>query len=474
MWHNTSDRELQARDDVLRAVLATPSTSQGQIVGEGLRLPQGAGWPEVFDEGSLGLTVCRVTRSLDDILAILRLIDLGVPIVLVDRRNESQAARAIATLDGTHEFGAGEIRRLRPPRSEPVHRDRRLVLPTSGSSGDPKYVSMSADSLIANAGAVAEALGLTDDDIGVTTLSPAYSYGLSNVLAHMAVGATMLCVEESITSERLWKAAGRAGVTSLAFAASSATVVLAALRRSLIPPTLRRIMFAGGGVKAGLIPVLYREAARLGVSVHLMYGQTEAGPRIAISGPNLDPADWGTVGTGIGGVRTRVVDSAGAEQAAGREGRIQVAGRYLMAGYVRAAGELASPRTGIDWLDTGDRGRRDVGGRLWITGRADDQRKVSGYRIDLGSVRGEAEDVFGCPSMVIAGKQTLTVCLETTEHFSHHHELVVLLARRVSLPVELIHVFPAGEFPRGPSGKVDRRRLEEIAGVEVHGNWDGD
>ncbi|MEV5886674.1 AMP-binding protein [Streptomyces sp. NPDC052020] len=451
-----------------------PSTDHAWALADLLRVPREEEWHRVLDDGARALVVCRAGRSLDEVAAVLRLLDAAVPMVLVDSLNGRQSEHAIETLGATHVWERGTLHRRQGRRAASVHRDRMVTLPTAGSTGHPKYVSLSAESIMGNAASVAANLGLRDDDVGVTTLSSAYSYGLSNVLAHALAGATMVCLDDSIASERFWETARDEGVTSLAFAASSAPLVVTALRRSMMPRTLRRVMFAGGGVDRRLVPELYRETARVGASLHLMYGQTEAGPRIAISSSDTEQKNWGTVGGGIHGVRIRVVNSDGVEQQAGREGRIQVASPYIMAGYSQSSGDLASPRDLIDWLDTGDRGRQDVAGRLWISGRADEIRKVSGYRIDLGDVRQEAESVFRCSAAALTSPYLVTVCLETADRLSSNEPLVTKLAERLNLPVELIRIVTVQKLPRGSSGKVDQVALAEHTGAVVTGTGEED
>ncbi|MFD0343948.1 AMP-binding protein [Streptomyces sp. NPDC127117] len=456
--------EIRSRGALHRAAVVAPSSDPVAALADLLQLPREGEWRRALEDGSRALVVCRAGRSLDEVTAVLWLLDAGVPIVLVDRPNGRQSEHAIETLDATHVFEGGTLRRRRERRAESVHRDRMVSLPTSGSSGHPKYVSLSAESVMGNAASVATTLGLGDDDIGVTTLSPAYSYGLSNVLAHVIAGGTMLCVDDSIASERFWQRIRDEATTSLAFAASSASLVLTALRRSMMPRTLRRVMFAGGGVDRRLVPDLYRETSRVGVSLHLMYGQTEAGPRITISAPDTERTDWGTAGASIHGVRTRVVNSSGGEQRAGREGGIQVASPYIMAGYSRSADDLTCPRERIHWLDTGDRGRQDVTGRLWVSGRAGDERKVSGYRIDLANLRDEAESIFRYTTTALASPNLVTVCLKTADRIPPDHPQLANLAQRVNLPIELIRIVTIEEFPRNSSGKVDRVGLAERAG----------
>lgn len=443
-----------------RATVAE-SLSDASPIQSSLGNARAGEWDELLRQRSHVLVVCSVSRSAPDVLNMLWLLDAGIAIVLVDHCDRQRAEDAITRLGATHWYQNGVLRSLGTRRSVPAHVERRIVLPTSGSSGIPRYVSLSAMAVLQNAAAVGRSIGLADDDIGVTTLGPAYSFGLSNVLAHVLVGASVISCEVSVTSGDFWAAMRDVGATSLAFAASSAPVVLAALRRSLMPPTLRRVMFAGGAVSSHLLPDLYEHAARAGVSVHLMYGQTEAGPRIAISDPSVESTAWGTVGRAIDGVSTRIVDGYGHVLPDGTEGRIQVRSRYVMSGYIHSADDLATPCETISWLDTGDCGRRDNAGRLWISGRVDDVRKVSGFRVNIGDIRVVAERTFNLPAAVVTKPDSVVVCIETEVAVCGDDPRVASIAAYAGVPSRLLRVVITKKLPRGANGKIDRALLAE-------------
>ena len=69
-----------------------------------------------------------------------------------------------------------------------LHPDLSLLLSTSGSTGSPKLVRLSADAVRANALDIAAALGLAASDRAVSTLPLHYCYGLSVLHSHLAVG----------------------------------------------------------------------------------------------------------------------------------------------------------------------------------------------------------------------------------------------------------------------------------------------
>ena len=84
------------------------------------------------------------------------------------------------------------------PGSEPLHPALALVLLTSGSTGQGKAVRLSGKALAANAGAIAQFLELSADDRGLLHLPLHYSYGLSVLNSHLAVGASLYVTKASI------------------------------------------------------------------------------------------------------------------------------------------------------------------------------------------------------------------------------------------------------------------------------------
>lgn len=84
-------------------------------------------------------------------------------------------------------------------RREETHHDLALLLSTSGSTGSPKLVRLCADSIQANAVAIAEYLRLRPSDRAATTLPLSYCYGMSVVNSHLLVGASL-----TLTDLRWW------------------------------------------------------------------------------------------------------------------------------------------------------------------------------------------------------------------------------------------------------------------------------
>ncbi len=103
----------------------------------------------------------------------------------------------------------GRVDVLREESAHELHADLALLLSTSGSTGSPKLVRLSAENLEANAEQIVQALGVRADDCAALTLPLTYCYGLSVLTTHLSVGASVLLSDTSVVDECFWRAAVR-------------------------------------------------------------------------------------------------------------------------------------------------------------------------------------------------------------------------------------------------------------------------
>ena len=86
-----------------------------------------------------------------------------------------------------------------------------LLLSTSGTTGSQKYVRLSRDAIVANAGQIADALAIDEQSIGIANLPSHYSYRLSVLTSHLAAGGRVYFVNDSITSPSSWSKIANVG-----------------------------------------------------------------------------------------------------------------------------------------------------------------------------------------------------------------------------------------------------------------------
>ncbi len=148
----------------------------------------------------------------------------------------------------SHELRAGVVEWIaRDTGSRPIDINPalRLLLSTSGTTGSQKYVRLSHDAIVANAGQIAEALAIDERSTGIAHLPLHYSYGLSIVTSHLAAGGRVCLVNDSITSPSFWSKIGNAGGSHFP-GVPFHYAALARLGASLLPDSVKVFAQAGG------------------------------------------------------------------------------------------------------------------------------------------------------------------------------------------------------------------------------------
>lgn len=292
--------------------------------------------------------------------------------------------------------GAG-YQSLAPQPQHLLHPDLALLLSTSGSTGSPKLVRLSHDNILSNAAAIADALGLTAADRGITSLPLHYCYGLSVLHAHLYAGGGVVLSGVSVLEQRLWETVDRHRVTTLAAVPHTLQLIESTGILHQPHPSLRLITQAGGRLAPESVERTALLGRQQGWELAVMYGQTEATARIAVLNPALTLDHPDAVGHPVRGTQVRVDTTVSGADAATGLGELVVQGPGVMMGYALHPDDLACGQM-LRELRTGDLARVDEHGIIHITGRRSSFVKVMGVRVDLGAVehRLEAEGLIAC------------------------------------------------------------------------------
>ncbi len=342
-----------------------------------------------------------------------------------------------------------------------LHPDLALLVSTSGSTGSPKLVRLSASSVQANAAAIAQYLHLRPGDTAATTLPLSYCYGMSVVNSHLLVGASLALTDLSVVDPCFWELVREEKVTSFAAVPYTFDLLERVGFEHMDLPSLRYITQAGGRLAPDRVRSYAELGRRKGWDLFVMYGQTEATARMAYLPPDLAAEHPHSIGVPVpgGSFRLEPVPELDAHE-------LVYSGPNVMLGYAEKPEDLALGRV-VTELPTGDLARRGSQGLYEIVGRRSRFVKIVGLRVDLGQVErllgdlGLTAAAAGSDDMVIAaveGGQDLGLVAKT-------------LAQDLGVPRTAVRLHAVESLPRLANGKPDYPAVLALdVAAEDHGS----
>ncbi|GAA3536476.1 AMP-binding protein [Amycolatopsis ultiminotia] len=346
------------------------------------------------------------------------------------------------------------------------HPDLAVLLPTSGSTGNPKLVRLSRQAVLANAEAIAEVLHIDSAEVAPTCLPLHYSYGVSVLNSHLVRGATVVIEPSGVLGRGFWQAVTEHGVTSL----SGVPYHYEMLRRLKFDPakypTLRTLTQAGGKLRDELIVEFNDKMLAVGGRMYVMYGQTEAAPRMTTVPAERLADRIGSAGPALPGGAFAIRRDDGAETTHPKiVGEVVYRGPNVMMGYADDEAGLAAGDECGGMLATGDLGYLDQEGYLYITGRLKRIGKVFGNRVSLDdleqAVRSAAVGIDVVAAVSAGDKVVLFAELPEGEAApAICKDAARALSDRLHLHTSGFDVRPIDTVPLLASGKIDYRSLE--------------
>ncbi len=335
------------------------------------------------------------------------------------------------------------------------------LLFTSGTTGSPKAVRLSARAFLASATLSTDRLGNEPDDAWLACM-PLFHVGGLSIVMRSAIAASTLVLHRRFDAKAVAAALRGAEATAISLVPTMLGRVMEHL--SECPPRLRFLLLGGGPVPDGL----RRRALALGLPLSTTYGLSEACSQVATSAPG-DPQPGA-----LPLAETQVVirRDDGTPLPVGQPGEVCVRGPQLMEGYLDAPGANAVVlRKG--WLHTGDIGSLDASGRLFIHDRRKDLIVTGGENVYPAEVEAalcehtSVEDaaVLGVPDPEWGQRVEAQIVL-CQDHALDPAALDQHLRERLA-GYKLPRAYAErASLPRTASGKLHRHRLGPSSATE--------
>jgi len=221
---------------------------------------------------------------------------------------------------------------------------------------------------------------------------------------------------------------------------------------------LKTLTQAGGKLSPELVTAFTTLAEEKGLSFVVMYGQTEAGPRISYLPPAMARGNPASIGIPIPGVALDLLGEDGQPVLDGTEGELVCRSPAIMMGYAEGAADLSLGDVMGGRLATGDLARRNGDGSYAITGRKSRFLKLQGNRVNLDDVEGLAKRL-GYTAACVGRDNWLCVAIEAGADAAALKQAIITA---YTFPPRAVEVKSVAAIPRSESGKVRYKALLDL------------
>lgn len=337
-----------------------------------------------------------------------------------------------------------------------------LLIYTSGTTGKPKGVLHSHKSMLAGGVNTAKAHGLTSGDRALCVLPLFHINGQCvTIFAPMVSGGSVV-LPPRFSARHFWRIAAENDCTWF----SAVPTIISHLLHQPSPVQTPPLLRFGRSASSALPPQTHRQfEERFGLKIIETMGLTETAAQI-LSNP-MPPAagKFGSPGIAVGN-EVAIINEAGGQCPPNTEGEIAIRGDNVMLRYLHDIDATKAAFAEGGWLLSGDLGRMDDDGFVFVTGRRKELIIKGGENIaprEIDDALHLAANVveaaaFARPCQTYGQRVEAAVVLSKPDAHSEE-ELIALCAREVGAFKAPERVYFLAELPKGPSGKVQRLKL---------------
>lgn len=391
----------------------------------------------------------------------------GAPLAFVTSRDPSAVLPRTA-IDLTHLPSATGFHALEQVAAD----DLLVIVYTSGTTARPKGLAHRVGGMFRNARAFATQQGIDESSRFYLTLSMAYMGGFYNLLVLPFLHGASVVIDhvfDARSSLNFWDRASCHQANTLWLAPTVMSILLKMDRGHLGEEFCRKSVRRSFVGFAPLPLKLKAEfEARYGVRMIENYGLSET--LFVTARSNDSGSGTGYVGEHLPGIALRTVGEGDVPLSPGADGEIQILTPDLMAGYLDDKGTLKEV-SAREWFSTGDFGRLDESGALFVTGRKKDIIIRGGVNISPAAIE----------EALLHGKGIVDAAVVSIPHELYGEDIVAVLKLEAGVELESIldsvmeharqelapHQQPAryvaiDDFPRTANGKVQKAQLREL------------
>jgi acyl-CoA synthetase (AMP-forming)/AMP-acid ligase II len=337
------------------------------------------------------------------------------------------------------------------------------IVYTSGTTGQPKGVMLSAANLEAVIRGILKAIPVRQENRIFSPLPFAHTYGLSHLWIMAKTGATLAVAPDITNVATMKRILPERHIDTIAGVPYHFAVLTRRGEKQKLE-SIRLVTIAGDGPSGHLIEKV--KTSWPNARIHIMYGLTEAATRLTMLPSEDLERKKGSIGLPIDGVELKIKDEQGGELGPDRQGELIARGKNITPGYWKDE-ELTRTTIVNGWLHTGDIVKRDEEGYYYHLGRKDFIFKSGGEKIVPEVIERVLREIEGVRDAAVIGREDAAmgnrICAVVAIHgpgLAVGEILSICRSRldRLWVPDEVIFV---EQIPKTPSGKTRYETLKK-------------
>lgn len=355
--------------------------------------------------------------------------------------------------------------------------DIALVLHTSGTTSRPKLVPLSHRNVCASGRNVAASLGLTGTDTCLNVMPLFHIHGLiAAVLGSLSAGGSIYCTP-GFNALKFYSWLDDATPTWYTAVPTMHQAIVARAARNADSVAASKLRFVRSSSSSLPPQVMADIETTFGCPVVEAYGMTEAAHQMTCNPVKRGAQKPGAVGLPAG-PEVGILTTDGVTKTAEALGEIVIRGENVTAGYIandKANAESFLPDNdgGYQWFRTGDQGKFDDDGYLYVTGRLKEIINRGGEKVsprEVDEILMDHEAVEQAVTFAVAhdklGEDVAAAIVLKEGATAEVKDLRAFAAERLAAFKVPRQVLILDEIPKGPTGKLQRIGLAKKLGLE--------
>jgi len=268
-----------------------------------------------------------------------------------------------------------------------INKQNLLLLSTSGTTQSPKFVRLSNKNLLSNTKSIVKYLKINSSHTTITTMPMGYSYGLSIINTHLSSGSKIVITKKTVFDKDFWNIVKKYKITSFGGVPQFYEQLKKLRFENLDLLNLKYITQAGGKLDDSSLKYFEKVCKKNNIKFIIMYGQTEASPRMSYLAWSKFSEKLGSIGKALNGSKFQILSKTGKQiKKSFSTGELIYFGKNVSLGYARNLKDLNKGDINKGKLFTGDLAYKDNENYYYISGRKNRISKVFGVRIDLDDI----------------------------------------------------------------------------------------